>query len=327
MHRAGNVTATLFAEQRKPRPSDGYLSVEARPRAVSHLSHAQSVTPLQRSPRHLLAEELSKPHEAMNLARAALLVAQEEYPQLSVDLYLARLDQVAEEVKDRLANETAPLVVLGEVLDTLYERRKLRGNSESYHDPRNSFLNDVLDRGVGIPLSLGIVLLEVGWRLGLPLEGVNFPGHFLVRYTGSAVRLIIDPFDRGTVRFEEEAQELLDKRYGGVVAMRESYLRTATRRDMLVRLLTNLKGIYAKVGDDRRSLAVVERILMVHPTAPLVSRTRGVLLARLGRHEEAASQLEAYLRVSPSAEDKREVLAMVRDLRDGTYTPGSGPAA
>ena len=106
----------------------------------------------------------------MDLARAALLVAKEEYPQLSVDLYLARLDQVAEEVKDRLANETASLIVLGEVIDTLYTRRKLSGNREAFYDPRNSFLNDVLDRGVGIPLTLGIVILEVSWRLGLPLE-------------------------------------------------------------------------------------------------------------------------------------------------------------
>jgi regulator of sirC expression with transglutaminase-like and TPR domain len=109
---------------------------------------------LQRSPRQQLADELSRSDADMNLARAALLVAKEEYPQVSVDLYLARLDQIAEEVKDRLANETAPPVVLGEVIETLYVRRKLRGNTTAYHDPRNSFLYDVLDRGTGIPLTL-----------------------------------------------------------------------------------------------------------------------------------------------------------------------------
>lgn len=255
----------------------------------------------------------------MDLARAALLVAKEEYPQLSVDLYLARLDQVAEEVKDRLSNETAPLLVLDELIRTLYGRRKFSGNRQAYYDPRNSFLNDVLDRGVGIPLTLGIVLLETGWRLGLPLEGVNFPGHFLVRYTGDEVRLLIDPFDEGKIRFEDEAQQLLDQGYGGMVSMREQFLRLATKRDMLIRLLTNLKGIYVKIGDDRRALAVVERLLMIRPTAPLQSRSRGLLLARLGRHEEAADQLEAYLRVSPSAEDKQHVLEMVRQLRDGSF--------
>ena len=255
----------------------------------------------------------------MNLARAALLVAQEEYPQLSVDLYLARLDQVAEEVKDRLSNETAPPLILDELIRTLYVRRKFSGNRDAYYDPRNSFLNDVLDRGVGIPLTLGIVLLETGWRLDLPLEGVNFPSHFLVRYTGDEVRLLIDPFDAGKIRFEDEAQELLDKGYGGMVTMREHFLRVATKRDMLIRLLTNLKGIYVKIGDDRRALAVVERLLMIRPTAPLQSRSRGLLLARLGRHEEAADQLEAYLRVAPSAEDKKHVQEMVRQLREGSF--------
>ena len=260
----------------------------------------------------------------MDLGRAALLISQEEYPQLSVDLYLARLDQVAEEVKDRLANETAPLVVLGELIETLYGRRKFSGNRKAYYDPRNSFLNDVLDRGVGIPLTLGLVLMEIGWRLGLPLEGVNFPGHFLVRYDGAEVRLLIDPFDAGKIRFEDEAQQLLDQGYGGMVTMREDFLRTASKREMLARLLTNLKGIYTKIGDDRRALAVVERLLMISPTAPLESRSRGVLLARLGRHEEAAQQLEAYLRVSPSADDKRYVLDMVRDLRAGTFDEDAG---
>ncbi|MDH3269837.1 MAG: transglutaminase-like domain-containing protein [Gemmatimonadota bacterium] len=280
----------------------------------------------QKSPRRLLAEEISSSESDMGLARAALLVAKEEYPQLSVELYLARLDQVAEEVKDRLANESAPLLMLDELIRTLYGRRKFSGNRDAYYDPRNSFLNDVLDRGVGIPLTLGIVLLEIGWRLDLPLEGVNFPGHFLVRYAGDELRLLIDPFDGGKIRFEDEAQQLLDQGYGGMVAMRDQFLRMATKRDMLIRLLTNLKGIYVKIGDDRRALAVVERLLMITPTAPLQSRSRGLLLARLGRHGEAADQLEAYLRVSPSAEDKTHVQEMVEDLRAGRFDENVDPS-
>lgn len=253
----------------------------------------------------------------MDLARAALLIAKEEYPQLSVELYLARLDQVSEEVKDRLGDESAPLVVLSELLHTLYERRKFDGNRTAYYDPRNSFLNDVLDRGVGIPLTLAIVILEIGWRLDLPLEGVKFPGHFLVRYRGDALSLLIDPFNGGAVRFDDDAQELLDQLYGGTVALQPHFLRTATKRDMLVRMLTNLKGLYLRVGDHGRALAAVERLLMITPTAPAESRSRGVLLARMGRHEEAAKQLEAYLRVAPGADDIHVVQAMVRDLRAG----------
>ena len=278
----------------------------------------------QRSLRYLLAEELSRSEAKLDLGRSSLLIAAEEYPQLSVDLYLARLDQVAEEVKDRLANETAPLVVLNDLLKTLFERRKYAGNRKAYYDPRNSFLNDVLDRGVGIPLTLGIVLLEIGWRLDLPLEGVNFPGHFLVRYAGTEVDLLIDPFDGGRIRFEDEAQQFLDQAYGGAVAMRDDFLRPASKRDMLARLLTNLKGIYTKIGDDRRALGVVERLLMISPTSPTESRARGILLARLGRHEDAARQLEAYLRVSPSADDRGHVQEIVRELRAGLYDGEEG---
>lgn len=269
------------------------------------------------SPRRLLAAELARSEAELNLAKAALLVAKEEYPQLPIDLYLARLDQVAEEVKDRLAEENAPLVVLQEVLETLYTRRGFEGNREAYHDPRNSFVNDVLDRGVGIPLTLGIVLLEVGWRLDLPLEGVNFPGHFLVRYRGDAVMLLVDPFDGGKMRFQDQAQELLDRAYGGMVRLQDSFLRTASKREMLARLLTNLKGVYVKVGDHERALGAVERLLMITPMAPAESRSRGVLLARLGRQEEAAEQLEAYLRVAPTATDVPRVVEMIRTLRAG----------
>ena len=276
------------------------------------------------TPRRQLADELARSEGELNLARAALLVAQEEYPQLPVDLYLARLDQVAEEVKDRLACENAPLLVLSEVIETLYIRRNLKGNREAYYDPRNSFLNDVLDRGLGIPLTLGMVLLEIGWRLDLPVEGVNFPGHFLVRYRGDEFGLLVDPFDGGKIRFEDQAQELLDQVYGGVVRVQDAYLRTSTKREMLARMLTNLKSLYVKVGDHHRALAAVERLLMITPTAPAESRTRGVLLARMGRHEEAATQLEAYLRVSPAATDAGRVEKMLRELRAGREPADDG---
>lgn len=260
----------------------------------------------------------------MDLARASLLIAKEEYPQLSVELYLARLDQVAEEVKDRLADETAQLIVLKEVLRTLYERRRFKGNSEAYYDPRNSFLNDVLDRGVGIPLTLGIIILEIGWRLGLPVEGVKFPQHFLVRYRGDEISLLIDPFDCGKIRFEDQAQELLDQSYGGTVALQPAFLRVASKRDMLVRMLANLKGVYVRLDDHPRALAAVERLLMMTPTAPLESRSRGVLLAKMGRHEEAARQFEAYLRVASSAADVDRVGEMVKDLRAGREVADDG---
>ena len=276
------------------------------------------------SPRQEFTFEVNRPKGEVDLARAALLVAKEEYPQLPVERYLGRLDQLAEEVKDRLDNETAPPVVLQELVATLYRRNGFRGNRKAYYDPRNSFLSDVLDRRTGIPLTLGMVVLEVGWRLGLALEGVNFPGHFLVRHRGEGLHLLVDPFDRGRIRFEDQAQELLDRVYGGMVRVRDDFLRSASRRDMLVRLLTNLKGVYVNVHDHRRALAAVERILIIHPTAPAEIRDRGTLLARMGRTEEALEQLEWYLDYAPEASDAGRIRALVEELRDAGG--GGGPA-
>lgn len=274
------------------------------------------------SPRGLLERELRKPEEEIDLARAALLIAREEYAQLPLERYVARLDLLAEEAKDRLGGETAGPVVLQEVIRTLYERHGLRGNEDSYHDPRNSFLNDVLDRKLGIPLTLAIVLLEVGWRLGLPMEGVNFPGRFLVRYRGEEERLLIDPFDGGRVRFEDEAQQLLDQVYGGLVRMQPDFLEPATRRDMVLRLLLNLKNLYVNVRDDLRTLAVVERVLLIDPSMSGELRDRGMILARLGRSGEAVEQFKAYLEFLPGAADAASVRGMIEKL-ERDLTPGS----
>lgn len=237
---------------------------------------------------------------------------------------MLRLEGLAEAVKDRLDDETAPPIVLGEVIHTLFEREGLRPNKESYYDPRNSFLNDVLDRRLGIPLTLGIILLEVGWRLDLPLEGVSFPGHFLVRYRGAAEHLLIDPFDRGRIRFENQAQEVLDKEYGGMVRMQPAFLRAASKIDMIRRLLVNLKGLYLNVNDHERALSVVERLMLVQPASPGEQRDRGMLLLKLGREAEAKEQLRRYLDFVPGAVDAKRIGLLVRRLEAGLGAPKEG---
>lgn len=266
------------------------------------------------TPRSRFATLVAEGGDDIDLAAAALLVAAEEYPQLTVEPYLRRLDLLAERALDRLAEETAPLIVLQEVGRVLFQEEKFKGNSPAYYDPRNSFLNDVLDRRLGIPLTLSIVYLEVGWRLGLPLEGVNFPGHFLVRYRGDAVRVLIDPFMSGELRFEDQAQELLDRVYGGAVRLRPGYLRPASKRDMLVRLLANLKGIYLNSRDHERALAAIERLILVRPPAFEEVRDRGMLLARIGRTEEARIDLVEYLDAMPDAPDATRIRMLLDEL-------------
>ncbi|HSG49124.1 MAG TPA: transglutaminase-like domain-containing protein, partial [Longimicrobiales bacterium] len=269
------------------------------------------------SPRQRFADEIRRSEADLDLARAALLVAQEEYPQLPVEIYLGRLDQIAEEVRGRLGEETASLLVLQELVETLFTRHGFKGNRDAYYDPRNSFLNDVLDRRTGIPLTLGIVVLEVGWRLDLPLEGVSFPHHFLLRFRGEGMDFLLDPFAGGELRFQDQAQELLDRVYGGVIRVQSSFLRPANRRDILVRMLSNMKGVYVKVGDYPRALAAVERILLIVPDAMSELRSRGILLAKAGRKYEAAEQFEEYLMMAPGAGDAARIRAMVEDLRTG----------
>ena len=251
---------------------------------------------------------------SMDLALAALLIATEEYPQLAPEPYLQRLDLMAERVKDRLGEETAPPVVLGEISTVMFEEGGFRGNTDAYYDPRNSFLNDVLDRKLGIPLTLGIVYLEVAWRLGMRVHGVNFPGHFLVRHEGEAFRLLIDPFHGGQIRFEDQAQELLDRVYGGSVKLMPDFLRTATKHDVLVRLLANLKTIYLNARDDTKALSAIERILLIRPDAAEEVRDRGMALARTGQIDQAIRELSRYLEIEPGASDAPRVKLLLEQL-------------
>ena len=273
------------------------------------------------SARSLFAAWAASSDPDQGLAEGALLVAAEEYPQISVAHYLQRLELLADRVRDRAGEETAPLVILQELNRVLFEDEGFRGNSGAYYDPRNCLLNDVLDRRLGIPITLGIVYLEVGWKLGLPLQGINFPGHFLVRYNGEAVRFLIDCFDRGRIRFEDDALQVLDRGSAASVRLRPEYMTVAGRRDVLARLLANLKRLYTKSGDDARALAAVERLLVLRPDSPTEIRDRGLLLARIGREEEARRDLERYLDAMPHAPDAHHIRMMLRQLEAGEDQP------
>jgi regulator of sirC expression with transglutaminase-like and TPR domain len=272
------------------------------------------VTVPARSARSRFADVVQKPEPEIDLASAALLIAAEEYPQVTPEPYLRRLDELAERARDRLWDATAPIMMLQEVNRVMFEEEGFQGNRTEYYDPRNSFLNDVIDRRRGIPITLSIVYLELGWRLDLPLHGVNFPGHFLVRYAGEAVQLLVDPFQNGMIRFEDEAQALLDHVYGGSVRMQPEFLRIADRRDILIRLLTNLKGNYLNRRDDRRALSAIERILVVRPDSADDERDRGIVLTRLGRDRDAAAALNRYLELVPDAPDSARVRLLLDQL-------------
>src|SRR5207249_8653862 len=187
--------------------------------------------------RRAFAALVALPDDAIDLAQASLLIAREEYPGLEVGRYLSRLDEMAAELRQRLRGGEVATSRIAHLNRLLFDELGFRGNRDEYYDPRNSFLNDVLDRRVGIPISLSTIYLEVGRRVGVPLAGVAFPGHFLVRYVGRDVseEVLIDPFNRGTMLTVDECRRRLEEMYEGAVAFRPEFLRRARNKEILER--------------------------------------------------------------------------------------------
>src|SRR2546428_14191998 len=208
--------------------------------------------------RKAFAALLALPDDAIDLGHASLLIAREEYPELDVGRYLVRLDEMAGEILRRMKGGEGAASQIAHLNRLLFEEMGFRGNREEYNDPRNSFLNDVLDRRVGIPISLSTVYIEVGRRIGCPLAGVSFPGHFLVRTVGWGDKedILIDPFNRGRILTAEECRRRIEETYQGQLEFRPEFLRRARTREILDRMLNNLKQIYQGERDYHRALPV-----------------------------------------------------------------------
>lgn len=258
---------------------------------------------------------MAQPEESLDLAAAALLIAQEEYGSLDVPAYLQRLDTLAESLRARMPAGKGAYATLGALNRYLFEEEGFRGNVEDYYDPRNSFLNEVLDRKTGIPISLSTVYMEVAGRLALPVAGVGFPGHFLVKYVGEGEEILLDPFNRGAFLSEGDCQERIQRMYDGRMAFHPDHLAAVTKKEILVRMLNNLKGIYLSRQDFRRALAAVDRIMIIAPDELTQRRDRGLICAQLKRFPEAAAELERVLRASPDGEDKDSVKDQLRSIR------------
>ena len=238
------------------------------------------------------------------LAPAAFAIAGVEYPALDAAPYLQRLERMGEAAAGRLQRQPgggAPAQV-ATLNAYLYEELGFSGNREHYDDPRNSFLNEVFDRRIGIPISLAIVYLEIGRRAGLKLEGVNFPGHFLVRAPAALVGaddLIIDPFHSGALLSEVDCRQLLRQHVGEEAAFDRRLLATATRQQIVVRMLVNLKRLYVRMRSFPQARAIADLLLAVDPSALAELRDRGLLAYHMEDFAAALKDLEAYLRLMP----------------------------
>ncbi|MEE9147173.1 MAG: tetratricopeptide repeat protein [Candidatus Tectomicrobia bacterium] len=265
--------------------------------------------------RHRLAALLGRPQGEFRLAEGALLIAQEEYPTLCVPSYLARIDDMAEAIKEQLGLELEPQQIVAKINAYLFEAQGFHGNQADYYDPRNSFLNDVIERHLGIPITLSVLYIDLSRHIGLPVVGVGMPGHFIVQYTAQPEPFWIDPFARGQVLAQDDCRARLQQFYEGRLPWRDEYLQVVSDHDILWRMLNNLKLIYSHQNDPRRVLSAIERLLLIHPDMPTDIRDRGLVHYRLGHPQAALHDLQRYLQLLPKAPDAAAITRHIVTLR------------
>jgi regulator of sirC expression with transglutaminase-like and TPR domain len=254
--------------------------------------------------------------ERIDLVKAALAFARIEYPDLKPDIYVRRLRELASRVAAQITETGDPAQSIAALNQVLFQEDMFRGNTVDYYDPCNSFLNDVLDRRLGIPITLALIYMEVGRRVGFPLFGVGMPGHFLLKhYDVSGRPILIDVFERGRVVTEEDCQKKLSSISGGKIVLQPEFLMPVTRRLMLTRMLNNLKSIYMERRDFRRALQVVDLILVIYPRSPEDVKQRAVLRYNLDDYSGALQDFEEYIRMSPDASDTEEIRQTALSLR------------
>lgn len=259
----------------------------------------------------------SLPDDAIDLVEGALLIAKSASADLDIEHYRARIDSLARQLRSRIAEGESTAVRIGLLNEFLFEELGFGPNAEDYYDPRNSYLNEVLDRRTGIPITLSIVYIEIGRRIGLPLQGVPFPGHFLVKCPLDEGLVVLDPYCRGASLTVKDLQDRLREVRGGEVsrAIVVGMLGSATSRQILARMLRNLKSIHLEKQDHLRALPLMHWLLLLTPDDPGEVRDRGMAYVKLECFRAAVTDLEKYLALSPEADDLDEVRGRLIELR------------
>jgi len=271
-----------------------------------------------------LDRALNAPGE--ELAPAALAIARIEYPSLESNGYIEALERMGDEAAGRVSKAGVrgqdAIRILNEYL---YDEQGFTGNRQQYDDPRNSFLNEVLDRRTGIPITLAVVYLEIARRAGVQVTGVNFPGHFLLRAPDEHARLhyggdfvIVDPFHGGALLSEVDCREMLRQHVGDEAAFDSDLLQPATRREIVVRMLVNLKRLYVRMRSFPQARVVADLLLTVDPSSVSELRDRGLLAYHLQDFGAALRDLESYLRLLPRQIEEPESSTLAGEEMDET---------
>lgn len=255
------------------------------------------------------ARLVARPDPEIDLIEGALCIAADGRPDFDPAPTLVRLDRLTELVRLRLDAGDPTDVAIERLHDVLYREAGLRGPTpRTYHDPRNSLIDEVLARGVGLPILLGIVELEIAWRIGLPLHGIGLPGHFILGGPGGR---LIDPTGGGCTLSQADCQRLLRDALGDGIVFHAGMLRPIGRRRILARVLRNLRSVHLARRDWPAALGTIELLAVVEPTDPDHVRDRGLLLGRMGRFTDAITNLGQYLEERPDGHDVRDVQQVI----------------
>ena len=249
------------------------------------------------------------------LAIGALLIAQSEYCELNIENYLHQLDEMADVVRERIQETTLPEQHIAELNRYLFEEKGFTGNTDNYYALGNNFLNFVLDKKTGIPITLGVVYIEVGRRAGLPLVGVNFPGHFLVRYQREHIDILLDVFENGSFMCEDSLQAKLQETLGDSASLESNMLTEATDKEILARILRNLTRAYTLLENYDKALTAAERITWLLPNAAADYRLLGYLHYKNHAYSEGISAFETYLQLADAPPDTTAVERNIQHLQ------------
>ena len=255
------------------------------------------------------------PEDQIDLGHAAAAIAKSEYPHLDIEDCLSQLDRLGQAVERRLGDERNPYRIIAAVNTVLFKKLGYEGNRDNYYDPKNSYLNDVIERKRGIPISLSVLYMEIARRVGLSLSGVGFPGHFLVKYQDDDAEIVIDVFNKGEILAREDLDKLLQRLYGSQLPFQPNYLAATGKREILWRMLSNLKLIYLQGNEPLKALSIVEQLVILDPVSAREIRDRGLLSMKLERYGKAVEDLEKYLRLAPGADDVIAIRAQIESIK------------
>ena len=252
-------------------------------------------------------------NDQIDLAKGALLIAKEAYTDLDIEVYLQRLNQMAEELQSQIGKEADTSDQINHLNHYLFESQGFAGSSqENYYDARNSYLNEVLERKTGIPITLSVVYMEIGKRIGLPLVGVGFPGHFIVKH--QHLETVIDPFEKGQILSDADLSERLTQIFREPVSMHPRFLQAVTNKEILARMLRNLRQIHFRAGEHQKAVNTAEQITWLAPQSAQDYRDLGYLYYQVNAYGRSLAAFDTYLRLSDDPPDQEEISRNIRVL-------------